>query len=223
MSIWVIFSGIITPAIFWLGYFYYKDRFQPEPFREIGISYILGIVSAFSSIQFFRLLPLVNVPEDPSALMESSRLEFLFYSLGVTGLIEELFKFLPFILVVVRFRTFDEKTDGIIYASAIALGFASYENARYLAHMEGLELMGRAFASPLTHTIFASTWGYLYASAKMKGKSLFKYCFIGLMLAAAAHGLFNFLTTSATLRVAGALMILGIWIWRIRILERARP
>jgi RsiW-degrading membrane proteinase PrsW (M82 family) len=93
MSIWIILSGIIAPAIFWLGYLYFKDRIQPEPFRTIGITYILGIFSAIITIQIFKLLPLLGIPEDPSALMDTNRLKFLFYSIGITGFIEELCKF----------------------------------------------------------------------------------------------------------------------------------
>lgn len=124
MSIWIILSGIIAPAIFWFGYLYFKDRVQPEPFMTTGISYILGIFSAIITIQIFKVLPLVGIPEDPSILMDTSRLKFFFYSIGITGFIEELCKFLPFFFIVVRFKFFDEKIDGIIYASIIALGSA---------------------------------------------------------------------------------------------------
>ncbi|NIO48972.1 MAG: PrsW family intramembrane metalloprotease, partial [Candidatus Aminicenantes bacterium] len=64
-------------------------------------------------------------------MMGSHRIQFLFYSIGITGIVEEFFKFLPFIIVIARFKSFDEKIDGIIYASVIALGFASYENMGY--------------------------------------------------------------------------------------------
>jgi RsiW-degrading membrane proteinase PrsW (M82 family) len=46
MAWFIIISGLIAPAIFWLGYFYYKDRYLPEPPLEAGISYILGFFAA---------------------------------------------------------------------------------------------------------------------------------------------------------------------------------
>jgi RsiW-degrading membrane proteinase PrsW (M82 family) len=131
------------------------------------------------------------------------------------------FKFLPFGFIVLRFPSFDEKTDGILYASFIALGFATYENILYLPHLEGFELFGRAFASPLTHTIFSSIWGYRVGLAHMRGRSRVQAAVTGLILAGTCHGLFNFLTTSAELRVLGSLLILVVWIWRITILERS--
>jgi RsiW-degrading membrane proteinase PrsW (M82 family) len=222
MAAWIYVSAIIAPALVWIVYFYYKDRFQPEPWRNLGLTYLLGLVTAFFCIQFFKLLPFLGIPEDPSALMETHGWPYLFYSIGITGIVEETFKFLPFLIVVLRLKEFDEEIDGIVYASVIALGFASYENARYLAYMEGLELFGRAIASPLTHTIFSSLWGYSVGIAHMKKKSILAASVKGLALAAIAHGLFNFFTTSATLRVVSSLLILVIWIWRIRTMEKLR-
>jgi RsiW-degrading membrane proteinase PrsW (M82 family) len=179
------------------------------------------LVTAYGCVKFYGLLPLIGIPEDPSALMESHGLQFFFYSLGVIGLIEEFFKFLPFILITLRLKAFDEIIDGIVYASTIALGFASFENIYYLAHLEGLELFGRAFASPLSHTIFSSIWGYTVGKARIQGKSMFKASLIGLLIAAAVHGIFDFFTISPPLRVVASLIILVIWIWRIRVMEKS--
>ena len=123
---------------------------------------------------------------------------------------------------MLKLKEFDEKIDGIIYASIIALGFASYENARYLAYLEGFELFGRAIASPLTHTIFSSIWGYTVGIAHMKHKSVAVASLKGLVLAAIIHGLFNFFTTSSVLRIISSLLILVIWIWRIRVMDKLR-
>jgi len=221
MTVWIILSGIIAPAVFWSGYLYYKDRFQPEPIRNLGITYILGLIAAYACMKFYGLLPLVGIPDDPSALMETQSLEYFFYSLGVIGLVEELFKFLPFLFIILRLKAFDETIDGIVYASTIALGFASFENIYYLKYLEGFELFGRAFASPLTHTIFSSIWGYSVGKARIHGKSLFKASLIGLSIAALVHGVFDFLTISSTLRIAASLIVLIIWIWRIRVMERS--
>lgn len=220
MSVWIILSGIAAPALFWIGYFIYKDRFKPEPLLRIGAAYLLGLAAAAACVYALRALPLFGLPYDPSALMESDRLGFLFYSVGITGLAEELFKFLPFLVFVIRFPSFDEKTDGILYACFIALGFASLENILILPHLEGFDLVGRAIASPLTHTIFSSIWGYAVGMAHISGRPLLRPALIGLFLAALCHGLFNFLTTSVVLHVFSALLILGVWIWRICFLER---
>ncbi len=212
-------SAIIAPALAWILYFKYKDRFQPEPWRNLGLTYLFGLVAALACVFFFKLIPYLGIPDDPSVLMEAHGWPFLIYSIAITGLIEEFFKFLPFVLIVRRLKDFDEIIDGIVYASVIALGFASYENARYLALMEGFALFGRAIASPLTHTIFSSIWGYTVGAAHMRRKSIAIASIRGLAMAAVVHGLFNFFTTSAALRVVSSLLILAVWIWRIRTME----
>jgi RsiW-degrading membrane proteinase PrsW (M82 family) len=220
MTFWIFLSAIIAPAIFWIFYFYYKDRFRPEPIIHLGLAYIFGLLTAFACARFYTILPLIGLPDDPSFMIESHRITFLLYSIGVTGVVEEFFKFLPFLVIITKFRSFDEKIDGIIYASVIALGFASYENMGYLVYMNGFELFGRAFASPLTHTIFSSIWGYTAGSARIQRKSILKPSVTGILLAAFFHGIFNFFTTSSLLRILSALVILLIWVWRIRLMEK---
>ena len=157
MTVTLVLSAIIAPALFWTGYFYYKDRFQPEPLLKFGASYILGFAAAFGCLKLYDLLALAGVPSAYGAqLLPAGREMHLAASLFITGPLEELCKFLPFFLVILRYREFDEKTDGIIYASAVALGFASFENLGYLGSIHGFALFGRALASPLTHAVFAS-------------------------------------------------------------------
>ncbi|MCJ7525085.1 MAG: PrsW family intramembrane metalloprotease [Candidatus Aminicenantes bacterium] len=105
------------------------------------------------------MLPALAIPIDPEPI-RGLNLQFLLYCVFVVGLVEEVFKFLPF-LIIMRFSDFDDELDGIFYASACALGFASYENVHYLPGLAGFALLGRAFASPLSHSVFASVWGHL--------------------------------------------------------------
>jgi RsiW-degrading membrane proteinase PrsW (M82 family) len=110
--------------------------------------------------------------------------------------------------------------DGIFYASACALGFASYENLFYLPWLTGFALFGRAVASPLSHTVFASVWGHTVGVACFRRKKLGPAILKGVGLAALLHGLFDFLTFSPLLRLFAALLLLAAWLWRIRTVER---
>ena len=215
-----LLAALIAPTAFWIGYLYYKDRYQPEPMRVVGIAYLLGIVFGWLCLQSYGLLETVGLPSDPMSLAVNHRLDFLLYCVGIVGPVEELFKLLPFALVLMHLRAFDEKIDGIIYASCVALGFATYENVFYLSIPNGSELWGRAFASPLAHTMFASVWGYAIASAKLRGRPILGPGAAGLAVAALLHGLYDFLTVDPYLRVGAALVILAIWIWRIRTVLR---
>jgi RsiW-degrading membrane proteinase PrsW (M82 family) len=216
-----IAAAVLAPAVFWVGYYYYKDRRRPEPLANLLAAYAMGFVSGFLCFQFYGLLFRAGLtPDFRAVLVRTSPMEFFSYLVVFNGLVEETFKFLPFVLVVLRFRAFDEKIDGIVYAASLAVGFASFENLGYLPHLRGLAFLGRAVASPLTHTVFASIWGYAVGRAFLARRSIVPAAVIGLGLAGIAHGLYNFLTFSHTMRFLSAVLILGIWMWVIRTLER---
>ena len=219
MSIWLLLALIFAPAVFWIGYAYYHDRFKPEPLVMAAFSYFLGFLAGWLCLHAYGiLLPALAIPMDPEPI-QGLNLQFLLYCVFVVGVVEEVFKFLPF-LIIMRFSDFNDEMDGIFYASACALGFASYENVHYLPGLAGLALFGRAFASPLSHSVFASVWGHLAGAARIRKKNLLLPVLKGLALAALLHGLFDFLTFSPLLRFFSALLILAVWLWRIRTSER---
>jgi RsiW-degrading membrane proteinase PrsW (M82 family) len=221
MAILKLAAAVLLPAVFWIGYFFYKDRLRPEPPLNLVLTYLLGFVSGLLCFAFYAVLSRAGLVADFTALIvRTTPFEFFSYSVVFVGLIEEIFKFLPFILAVTRFKAFDEPIDGIVYAAALAVGFAGFENLSYLRHLEGLAFWGRAVASPLTHTVFASVWGYAVARAKLRKGSVVFASIASLALAGLAHGLFDYLTYSPKLRVLSAVLILIIWAWVIRKLEK---
>jgi len=220
MPIGLALALIFAPAVFWAGYSYYHDRVKPEPLVLTAFSYFLGFLSGWLCLHAYDILPsLLPVPADPESI-QGLNLEFLLYCVVVVGLVEEAFKFLPFLGAITRFRDFNEEIDGIFYASACALGFASFENLFYLPALSGFALYGRAIASPLSHTVFASIWGHAVGVACMRRKKLWPAMLKGVGLAALLHGLFDFFTLSPLLRLLAALLLLVAWLWRIRTVER---
>jgi RsiW-degrading membrane proteinase PrsW (M82 family) len=137
------------------------------------------------------------------------------------GPIEEIAKLLPFLVVVLRFRDLDEPMDGIIYASFIGLGYAAVENWQYLEFLTQLEAIARGFASPVIHILFASIWGHWVVRAHLAGGSIVTAVLFSTAIAALLHGLYDFiviLNPRFALPVA-ALMIVSIWLWRLRVLR----
>jgi RsiW-degrading membrane proteinase PrsW (M82 family) len=223
MSGWILAAAIIGPALFWGGYLYYKDAFRREPVVNLLEGFGLGFLAGFLCWLFYEALTGLGLPINfQAALLGRTPVEFLLYCIGTIGVVEEVFKLLPFLLILRRIKAFDEKIDGVIYASILALGFASFENLGYLTELRGFALVGRAFASPLTHAVFASIWGYWVGTATVLRRPVFPAAVRGIFIAALVHGLFDFLTVSPTRRVLSALLILGAWIWQLRLLERER-
>jgi RsiW-degrading membrane proteinase PrsW (M82 family) len=213
---------LLAPTLFWAAYHYYKDRHQPEPITNLLLSYGLGIVAGYLGLRAYLALEFVGLRYDAYQLAETDLLGLFFYSILVIGVVEELVKFVPFWLIGMRLHHFDEPIDGIIYASFVALGFATYENFHYLQFLDGPEAVGRAFASPLVHVMFASIWGYACSSAQMQGRPLLPAAVTGLAIAALVHGIYDFVTIGLTLWVhfVPPLIILTVWLWRMHLIRR---
>lgn len=212
---------IVMPVIFWAGYHYHKDRHMPEPVGNLVLCFGLGIVSFYLGKFMYMGLDLIGLRFDAYVLAESSRAGFLAYSVLAIGGIEESAKLLPFLIVALRFKAFDEPVDGIIYAAFIALGFATVENILYLQYADGLEMIGRGFASPLVHIMFASIWAFNIGLAFLQRKRLMGIVLKYLGLAALAHGVYDFIVIALPLSALpfSALLILAIWLWRMHLIR----
>jgi RsiW-degrading membrane proteinase PrsW (M82 family) len=213
---------ILIPVSFWAAYHYHKDRHLPEPPLNLAICFILGLGAAgLSKLMYVGLEPL-GLRYDAVALAAENPFGLLIFALLAIGPIEELAKMLPFVLIAMRFKAFDEPLDGIIYASFIALGYAAAENVYYLDFVTPLEAAARGFASPVVHILFASIWAHWITQAWLAGKSLRRPIAIGFLLSALLHGSYDFLVLLnpvSALPIAAALIV-GIWVWRLILMRR---
>jgi len=217
----LLVAPIAVPVLFWAVYHYHKDRALPEPISHLVLTFILGMLAVGISTGMYTGLGALGLRHDAGYLAETNALALLAYAMLAIGPIEEIAKLLPFLLVVLRFREFDEHMDGIIYASFIGLGYAAVENWQYLEYLTTVEAIARGFASPVIHVVFASIWGYWIARAHLAGRSLWQPTLVGTVIASALHGLYDFvviLNPRFALPIA-ALMIAGIWLWRLRVLR----
>jgi len=213
---------VVLPIIFWAAYHYHKDRHLPEPPFNLLLCFVLGLLAAAISKLMYAGLEPLGLRFDAWALAADDPLGLFLYSMLAIGPIEESAKMLPFLLVVIRLRAFDEVLDGIVYASFIALGYALAENLHYLDLLSPLEAAARGFAGPVVHIVFASTWAYWVSRARLSNLPAAKAASLGFLLAAFLHGLYDYLVLLhpvAALPVAAALIV-GIWIWRLRLMHR---
>jgi RsiW-degrading membrane proteinase PrsW (M82 family) len=222
MQLTLLILPILVPVTFWAAYHYHKDRHLPEPLLNLAVCFILGLGSAgLSKLMYMGLEPL-GLRYDAVALAAENPLGLLAFSLLAIGPIEELAKMLPFVLIALRFKAFDEPLDGIIYASFIALGYAAAENVYYAEFLTPLEVAARGFASPVVHMLFASIWAHWITQAWLTGKSLGLPTALGFLLSALLHGAYDFLVLLSPVSALpiAATMIAGIWVWRLFLMRR---
>jgi RsiW-degrading membrane proteinase PrsW (M82 family) len=213
---------VVLPLIFWGAYHYHKDRHLPEPVGNLALCFVLGLVAAALSKGMYMALEPFGWRLDAVALAETNGGALFLYAILAIGPIEELSKLLPFVLIVVHFKAFDEPLDGLVYASFIALGYAAVENYLYLDFLTGAESVARGFAGPVVHILFASIWAHWITRAWLAERRLIGPAFAGFVVAAFLHGIYDFLVLRqpvAALPIA-ATLIGVIWVWRLYLMRR---
>ena len=206
MELWLLLTIALAPGIFWLWYFNSRDKYEPEPLSLVVRMFLLGIVAA--AIAFF-------IENQVAAYLPG----LIFVGLAVP-VIEELLKFSMVGLFMYRNTEFDEPMDGIVYATATALGFATLENIVYvldIPSISSLFITGtlRAILSVPAHALFAIIWGYALGIAKFMPDTGRKGTVIagGLLLGITVHCIFNFLLEQQYAGLAVLLLLALPVVW----------
>ncbi len=151
----------VLPAVILFWYVYSRD-ITPEPGNLILKGFLFGVLSTFlSTLISGPLMSLGLFTEEPATFVES--LKTAFFGAAIP---EESAKLFMLWLLLRKCKEFDERYDGIVYAAAVGLGFATFENIMYLA-ASGLGFfsvaISRAFLAVPGHFSFAIVMGYYYS------------------------------------------------------------
>ena len=179
----------IAPGIAICLYIIYKDRYNTEPYKNLIISFLLGIASAIPAviIQVFSNKPAELLFSNSNKLIYTA-----FFAFIVVALSEEFCKFFMLRVYAYRRKAFDEPLDGIVYSVMVGMGFATIENIGYVTQHGLVTGIVRMFLSVPAHGTFAVLMGYYVGLAKFNpGKSIY-YQLSGLTWAVLFHGAFDF-------------------------------
>lgn len=151
----------LVPALAWLAWFLRKDRYEPEPRGLVLRAFVYGMAIVPAALVLERQLDALLAPfARASALPRWAHLALLVAPL------EELLKF-----AVVRLRfypdpEFNEPVDGIVYATTVAIGFATLENALYMRWAGAGTLVYRSLAATMLHLGCSGLVGYALGRRK---------------------------------------------------------
>jgi len=216
-------AAVMGAGLLWLLYFDLKDSLQKEPRGLLLLALALGGVAALLAMGGFALAEQLGLPRAPGR----SSGQILAYCVLAVGPIEEGAKFLVARTIVFRWRAFDERVDGLVYAAALAIGFAVVENFFYWPHLPPVERLARAITSPLTHSLFSAIWGLGVSHALVAARSptaRFLWQAGPLLLGMALHGLYDalLLAWGATFLASGTVLVIWIFVlWQGRRLVRS--
>jgi RsiW-degrading membrane proteinase PrsW (M82 family) len=206
---------VVGGAIFWILYFDLKDHLNPEPRRLLLYAFLLGCAAAVAGYWAYGLAGWLGLPVVPG----TTAMAILVFCVGVVGPIEEGMKFLAARGFVFRWEHFDEPIDGLVYAGAVAIGFASVENVLYMNHLTWWEQLARSAASPLTHSLFAALWGFAVSRAFFFARSRrarILWQAGGLAAAMVLHGLYDFFLFAYNAGYLASLLALILWLFLIQ-------
>jgi RsiW-degrading membrane proteinase PrsW (M82 family) len=117
--------------------------------------------------------------------------DLLFSFLGI-GLIEELVKLIPFLLLLRFTKIIKRPIDYLLIASAAGLGFAFFENLLYFSKY-GLDVIhSRALTSSVSHMASSAIVAYGFVLLKFRYPKKWWIVPVFFLLAVFAHGFYDF-------------------------------
>ncbi len=187
----------ILPSLVWLN-FYLREDSHPESNRMIIKVFVLGMLSALPAVLLEKWFHVFSL--NPRHFLSNAFNIFI----GV-ALIEEFAKYSAVWIGLFRQTdgnkaesALDEPTDIMIYMIIAGLGFAALENIFLLVstnfHLQSTLLLTflRFIGATFLHALASGIFGFLIALSYFELKKRKRLFLIGLLLATALHGLYNF-------------------------------
>lgn len=213
MDMVLLIACAIAPAVALMSYFYLRDIYDSEPLKLVGLLFLVGMLSAIPDMYLVHF----------TGPMLDSKLAHAYLAVAV---VEELSKFVLTWWFAVRHREFDEEYDGIVYAVACSLGFATVENILKVVNMGWETMAFRALFAVPGHALFGVIMGYYLGKAKFavtrKKRVLFylaAFVYPWLM-----HGTYDSLLMSDKSTYVALLIpfMIGMWIYGLRKVRNAQ-
>ncbi len=154
----------IAPGVVLLWYIRHVDRYEPEPWRNIGLAFLAGVVAVVATLIIATPLAMVKIDGFVGTMWQS----FI-----VAALVEELCKGAMGYVFMWQKRDFNEVMDGIVYFGMAHMGFAITENLAYIFLQSGgniAQALMTAFARATTavpmHVLVGMIMGYHLGAAR---------------------------------------------------------
>ena len=212
MKIYLLILALI-PVVCFIGWIYYKDKYEREPPIKLVEYFILGILVSILAIFIELYLSKLN--------NFNGILSNIYTAFFVAALTEEGLKSIILIPMLLREKNFNEKLDGIIYSIFLSLGFATIENIIYLMR-ERIDLLfslsiTRGLISIPSHIMFAITMGYYISKYKFDKYNKKKYLYFAVIIPILLHGVFDFILMIGYRWAIIVFVVYLIFLWKINL------
>lgn len=205
-----LLAAACAPAVALLLYFYFKDDFELEPVYMVIRSYVFGGLLVFP-IMFIQYV-----------IGEETAFTSIYFAVVIqTAFVEEFLKWFAVLITVYFHMQFNQRYDGIVYACAVGLGFASVENIFYLVEY-GLDTAFLRAVFPVTsHALFGVVMGYYFGLAKFSKRGE-KFLAAALFIPFVLHSSYNLiLTVYSGFSYLIIFFMIFMWIYAMRKVKAA--
>ena len=146
-----------------MRYIYKKDRIEREPPWLLGSLVLLGVAAALVAI----VLEILGQSILDSLVSVNNPKYILLLAFLVVAAVEEGTKFFFLYRRTWRDPNFNYRFDAIVYAVFVSLGFAAFENIKYVFNYGLSVALPRALLAIPGHMGFAVFMGFFYGRAKL--------------------------------------------------------
>ncbi|MBV6392591.1 MAG: hypothetical protein KPEEDBHJ_01813 [Anaerolineales bacterium] len=194
----------LVPALIWLVFFYMQDRAEPEP-----KGFVLGVFALGGLFAAGVGVPVVENLFRVSHWIYTDTVSKIMGGILVVGFTQEYLKYAAVRYSIYNSHEFDEPTDGVIYATAAGLGYATVLNINFVVSNGGVDLGAgiiRIAVVALAHAAFSGITGYFLGRAKFESEPIW-WMPLGITLAAIFNGVFTWLqviVTQPTITLSGS-------------------
>ncbi len=191
MSEFGLLALTLGPGFLILVWIYLKDKYEKEPLSLLFLAFIGGAASTLLVLGANILWNHYGFGISDSNLFQTA-----FYAFVSVGATEESVKLLVVLLFFYPNKAFNEPFDGIVYSTAVAMGFATAENLIYVyvntrpEESHWIALL-RMFSAVPAHATFAILMGFFVGNSKFSSNRLL-YILMGWFIASLLHGAYDF-------------------------------
>lgn len=202
MLVYFRLAAAILPAALLLLLVYKRDKNGKEPKNLLWrLIFAGGII--IIPIYICEVIGQIIVEFGNAIVTNQTELGFvanMFVYFGVVALAEEGFKMIALATQTWKNPNFNFKYDGIVYAVFVGMGFAIFENIKYVLEYGIVTGILRALTAIPGHCAFAIIMGTFYGSSKyfqsVKNKKMQVLCMLyAIIIPIVGHGLYDFALT----------------------------
>lgn len=210
----------VVPAVVLMRYVYRQDRVDREPPWLLGGLALRGVYAALAAI----VLETLGQSVLNALVSQDNPRHVVLTAFLVVAVVEEGTKFFFLYRRTWRDPNFNYRFDAIVYAVFVSLGFAAFENVKYVFSYGLSVALPRAILAIPGHMGFAVFMGWFYGRAKLRsdlgdGLGARVNLALGYLAAVFLHGMYDTCcmtgTARSTLVFAAVVAVLYLAVFRL--------